>query len=529
VTEPSLETDSVVRGSMPLARRSIAFLGSLNLVAQVGDRLLVFGQIALVAAVFGVSAQADLFFLVSIVPLTIGSVVGEPLGRAFLTVLVRSGTRREGASVAAAGFLFTAGTLVALTTLYLAVAYPVVRSAEPAGSSDFSPWIIAGLMAPGLGLSAYLGAVLLWLHDYVWSALRAPLASAATLALIVVVAPVTHGVTWIVAAVSAGYVIGFAVLFGRVAFAIGGGWLLRTTRVALGQAWELRAKVVPPTLGGLLGGQAIVLLERTLAASLGPGAVALVSYARGIASAPTIVGAAMGAGAYPGLVRAEASDSQASMRQSFLSALRLTATVGGGIAAFLAVFGSGVASFLFERGAFELESANRVGVLLTAFAVSTAAGSLIAYLIQALYGVNRFAAVLYVQAATFATYVAAATVLRASFGLVGLAVGFSIAQTVGALTGALIVGRGLGLKPLVLLSRAAAPVAVGVLLTTAALIAYRVAVDRVGVSTEWRGVVRIGGGSVCLALSLATVLLVSGQSEGQRIRDLVRSRLFRRG
>lgn len=512
-----------------LGSRSIAFLGSLNFMTQVGDRLLVFVQIAFVAAVFGVSTQADLFFLVSIVPLTIGSVVGEPFGRAFLTLLVRTQSKAEGAALAAAGFFLTAVVLVGLTAIYLGLAFAVVRREAPAGSTDFAPWLLAGLIAPGLGLGVYLSAVLLWLHRYGWSALRAPLASLTALALIALAAVTTDGVTWIVAALAAGYVAGTVALLGPLAATLGGGWLLRPTRAALREAWALRGKVIPPTLGGMLGGQVIVLLERALAAPLGPGAVALVSYARGIAGAPTVVGTAMGAGAYPGLVRAEAADSQEYMRRSFLSSLRLTATVGGGIAAFFALFGSGLAAFLFERGAFQLESADRVGELLVAFAVSTAAGSLLGFLSHALYGINRFAAVLYVQAAAFATYVVAAFSLRESFGLTGIAVAFSVAQMVGALTGVLIVGRRLAIGPIELLRGAATPVAVGVFLTGVALVGYRVLVDTIDVPTGWRGAVRIGGGGLCLALALAGTLLLSGQSEGKRMREVLSRRLLRRG
>jgi len=44
-----------------LAARSSAFIGSVNLVAQVGDKLLSFGQIIVIAAVFGSTTRADTF------------------------------------------------------------------------------------------------------------------------------------------------------------------------------------------------------------------------------------------------------------------------------------------------------------------------------------------------------------------------------------------------------------------------------------------------------------------------------------
>ena len=464
------------------ARRSVAFLGSLNFVGQFADRLLTFGQVALLAAIFGTGTRADLFFLASIIPLTVGSSLGEPIARAFLTQLVRERTRAEATAVAAAGFLATLGVLLAVTALYLAAAAAIVPVDSPAGSHSLAPWVAAAAIGPAMGLAAYVSAVLLWLEHYTWAAARLPIGSAAGVVFLGVAATQTKDVAWFLLAWSLGYLVTVVALYARIARDLGAWWMFAHSRAARQRALALRRKLVAPTLGSILGGQVIVLVERALAASLGPGAVSLISYARGIAGAPTIVGTALGAGAYPALVRAEAAHAYDYLRSSVKSGLRLTILAGSGLALYLALFGTSLVSFFFQRGAFGNSSSDQVGRIVAAFAVSTAAGVVIGYLVQVIYGVDRFSAVLYVQVVVLFAYLIAVFAGRSWFGLTGLAIGFSVSQVVGVATACFLAARRIGLRLAELLRGVLLPAAAQSGLVAAAMLAYRAAIDLIGVS-----------------------------------------------
>ena len=74
-----------------------------------------------------------------------------------------------------------------------------------------------------------------------------------------------------------------------------------------GRSRSLWPKLSASAASGVIGGQVFVLIERILTAPLGVGAVASISYARGVAYTPAILGQAIGSGVYPSLLRAHAA------------------------------------------------------------------------------------------------------------------------------------------------------------------------------------------------------------------------------
>jgi putative peptidoglycan lipid II flippase len=438
--------------------RSISYLSIVNFAAQVGDRLFSFGQVAVIAALFGAGTNADIFFLASIVPLTIGAVIGEPLGRAFLTMLVKARDARDGAELAAAGFLLGVAATGAVTLLYLPVAWAVVRIAAPAGSSAIGPWFVFAALGPAMGSIYYLGAVLLWLERYELAALRIPLSSLSVLVAMIVASQRKGTDLSLAVAVAIGTVLALVLLYIAVARWLGILWGFKITRRAVREATASRGRLFGPVIGGIVGGQAVVLIERVLAAPLGIGAVATISYARGIAGAPAAVGVAMGAGTYPAVVRAQAIGARDYLQDSIVRGLRFTATVSVSIALLVGLFATNLVQVLFQRGQFVPSSTHRVATILAAFAVSTFASNLIGFLAQMLYGLDRFSALLWVQVAVFAAYLALAPGLRIVGGLVGLGIAFSLAQLAGAGTAYFLTSRRVSLDAKALRRRVVVPV-----------------------------------------------------------------------
>src|SRR5664279_128581 len=110
-------------------RRSATFIGSFTFAARIVERLGAFGQIAVIASIYGSSFVADRYFIASIVPLIIGGIMGEALSANIMPALVRRGA--DVGRLVAAGFWLAAGLLVVVTIAYVAVATVVVQRAAP--------------------------------------------------------------------------------------------------------------------------------------------------------------------------------------------------------------------------------------------------------------------------------------------------------------------------------------------------------------------------------------------------------------
>lgn len=507
-----------------IAPRTTAYIGSVNLVAQVADKLLSFAQIVVIAAVLGSSAGGDIFFLASIVPLTIGFVIGEPVGRAYMTLLVRTPAGAEARRLAASALTLTLAVLFAVTAVYDVVVVVLVKILTPAGSGDVWPWLAFSAVAPAMGVAGLLGGLLIWLHHYAWAAARVPLASAAGLVLLSVAVRSSDHLVWIGLALSGGYVVAAAVLWLRVAAALGARWPLAATRAGVVEAAAARGMLVGPAIGGAIGGQVIVTIERILAGTLGTGFVASISYARGIATAPTVLAQAVGASGYPRLVRAEAARDVAYLRESLTRGLRLSLYLGSACATFLILFGSDAVVAIFQRGHFAELATSETGRCLVAFGWSTLTGSLIVYLVSVIYGLGRFRAILWLELAVFGTYLVAAPVLRATDGLVGLAYAFAVAQAAGVVAAAAVCMRTVHLRPGMLVRTVLLPIAPLVIVLVAVLVGYRLLVDHVVIPIDLRGLTRAGGAGACLVIAGSAILLASPLPEAAQLRSALRRR-----
>jgi putative peptidoglycan lipid II flippase len=500
---------------------SSAFIGSVNLVGQIADKLLSFGQIVLIAAILGASPSADLYFLASIVPLTIGFVVGEPASRAFLTLLVRERDEKSAIALAASAFLLTLALTSVLTVAYDALAVVLVKVVTPAGSGDVWPWLAFSAIAPAMASAALLGGILTWRHEYAWAAARVPVASLSGLLLLGGAVLLTRDLIWIALALSAGYVIAAGALFVRVSVSLGGRWTATTSEESLRRAARARSMLIAPSIGGAIGGQVIVTIERVMAGTIGPGAVASISYARGIATAPIVFSQAVGASGYPRLVRAEAMGATEHLRESFLRGLRLSLYLGAAFSTYLVLFGPEAVATVLQRGEFGRDQSARVGGALVVLAAATFTGSLIVYLVSVIYGIGRFGAILWLELAIFGTYLVAAPLGLVFGGVRGLAFAFAFAQAAGVIAGSFIAASALRVRGRDLWLRVLRPVSPLVASVVGALAAYRLVVDHVAIRIGLRGDIRVGGALLCLVAMSCGVLFVSSLPEADQLRRFV--------
>ena len=421
-------------GSLPagrqFTRRSATFIGSFTFAGRVVERLGAFGQIALIASVYGSGYLADRYFIASIVPLIIGAILGEALSANILPALVRGQTDRAG--LVAGGFWFAAVLLTAVTGLYILVAAWVVPHETPAGSTTLGVWLAFAPIGVLLGLGGYLSGVLTYFEHYVWPPFRSAVSTIGGFVLTLLVLVFTHNLVWVAVAVSGGYALALAALVLEIRRAAGPRALTRPTREGAAAALSLAGGLTAPVLGGLIGGQIFVLIERALASTLGVGAVSNISYARGIAFTPVIAAQSVALGVYPGMVRAYEAGDLGHVRGGLLRGIRLTLFLALAFAAFFATFGHQTISVLLERGAFGAQSATEVGRILAAFSLGLLGNMMMIFAARVFYAVDYFRAGAWSQVFALAVYGVAALPMRAAWGTTGLALAFGVAEVGGA-------------------------------------------------------------------------------------------------
>lgn len=499
--------------------RSATFIGSFALAGRALERAATFAQIILIASVYGAAFEADVYFAASIVPLMIGTVGGEALAASLLPRLVRRDDRDLG--LVSAGLWIVLGSLLVASACYAALLWPLAEWRLGGDASRLAPWLAFLPIAVCAGLAAYLGAVLLRLERYVWPAFRSGVAALAALLLTGFVLTVTHDLTWVAAAASAGYAIALALLIAEVVHVIGFSWLRPPSRRDLHDALAARRNAAAALGAGLLGGQLFVLLERALAAAFPAGAIAVISYARGIAFTPNVVGQSIAAGIYPEMVRAHEADERERVVQRFFHGLRLTLFVSVSFATLFALFGPNLVGFLLQRGAFDGDSTSDVGRVLSAFAVALVGSMLVILGSRVFYSIDFFRATVWVQAAALAVYATAALPLRGAWGIAGLAAAFAVAQLTAGVLATVLAARKLEIEPWQVVRRGCLPGLRLGLRVAFALLLFRLVVETkwFEVPTEWKGVLMVGGSVAVLLFTAAKALWSSGWPESRGMKE----------
>jgi peptidoglycan biosynthesis protein MviN/MurJ (putative lipid II flippase) len=508
-----------LRAALAPPERSSTYISTFALAGRGVERLAQFFQIVLVASVYGSALEADVYFAASIVPIMIGTIVGESLASSLLPSLVRR--RADVAGLVAAGFWWSVGLIGILTALYVAALVPVVHWRFDGDYGHLAPWLAFAPVGLALGLSAFLGAVLLQLERYALAALRVAAAAVAALAATGSVIVFTHDLVWVAAAVSLGYLLSFALLATEVGRALGIRSFGVPARADLAEARRSWRNLTAGVTSGILGGQVFVLLERLLAATFGTGGIALVSYARGAAFTPNVVGQSIAAGLYPAMMRAHEGDDRERLVQRFFHGVRLSLFAGVSFAAFFALFGENLVGFLFQRGAFGGDATDQVGRVLSAFAPALVGSMLLIFASRVFYSTDYFRAAVWSQGVALVVYLAAALPLRAAWGIAGLAAAFSVAELVAGVFALTLASRRLGLEAWPVVRRGVVPGVRLALRVALALVLFRLAVETrwFEVPQGWKGALMVGGSTVVFLFTATKALWQSGWPESRRLKE----------
>lgn len=488
------------------------------LAGRMLERAGAFGQILLIAAVLGSTTRADLYFIASIVPLLIGNVVGEALAAVVLPRAAREGD--AGArQVFSAGMWIAALVLLALTVVYLVAVAVFVPQTTPAGTASLLPWIAFAPVGFFFGLGTYCAAPLLHYERYVWPALRSAAATIVGLALTAVVVALGGGVVWIGLAVSTGYGVALLLLvieivsIGRIAV------FAPPTRWALREVLSLWRKLSASAASGVIGGQVFVLIERALTAPLGVGAVASISYARGVAYTPAILGQAIGSGVYPSLLRAHAAAAADYVRGRFVSGLRLTLFVTAVSGAYLALYSTEIAEVLFGRDAVTETSLVAVQQCLLAFSLALLGWMLTIYASRLFGALNLFRGLVLQEVVALVVYLAIVFPLRDALGVPGVALAFAIGQVVGGIASTVDIAQRLDIRLSAIVVKAGLPAVARAVPVVLALGVVKVGF---GVGTDLPSLVVAIAGAITAAGVAAAILWPADWEELDSMRSFLR-------
>jgi peptidoglycan biosynthesis protein MviN/MurJ (putative lipid II flippase) len=227
------------------------------------------------------------------------------------------------------------------------------------------------------------------------------------------------------------------------------------------------------------------------------------------------------------MVREHARDKVHHVRLRLLRGVRLTLFFGVAVGAFLALFGPNLVGFLLQRGAFGSDEVARVGPALSAFALGLAGSVLVIFLARVFQSIDFFRATVWTQATILVSYVALAYPLRETWGLVGLAIAFGIAQMLGAFVAVALAVWRLDVPRAAFVAEAVRPALDRAATVVLVLAGYRVLLELVDVPVALTGVAYVGGSTLLLLALSAALLWTSDWAESRRTVQAVRSLLRR--
>jgi putative peptidoglycan lipid II flippase len=216
---------------------------------------------------------------------------------------------------------------------------------------------------------------------------------------------------------------------------------------ALGMRYHRRAGAATPgvrQVGRLLGprlfGQSAwqlnLIAVGSFASTLGAGAVAANGYALQLMMLPHgLFALSLGTVIFPQLARHHAAGDQEALRATALGAVRHVLFLALPAAVLLAVLRLPLLRALFQRGAFDAGSATLTAEALAFYALGLAAFAAAEIIVRTFYAMHDTRTPVYVGIGAVAANIALGwTLLRLGLGLGGLALAFSLANTLEAIT-----------------------------------------------------------------------------------------------
>lgn len=337
--------------------RNAALLGGGTVLVK----LLALAKDWLVARSFGAGDALDAYLVAFLIPSFAVAVVAHSFGPALLPTYVRVG-REQGAhaarSLATAALLAATGFLVAVTVALVLTAPVMLRlvgsgfdDAKLALAHELLYQMVIVLVASGI--SAVLAAVLNAHERFAVPALAA-LAVPAGMVVMLLTSEDRWGIQSLAAGTSLGFVAECLILS---AITIGSGFLsLPKPGMLTGNLREVVHQYWPMVTGTLLMSSSMVV-DQSMAASLGSGNVSILNYAgKLVALVLAVVAASLSTALFPRFSHLIAAGEWDELRRMLVRFSRGVLIVSVPVVIGLSLVGESLVRLVFERGAFTAET-----------------------------------------------------------------------------------------------------------------------------------------------------------------------------
>ncbi len=407
-------------------------LGIASLLSRVAglvrDRLL--------ASHFGAGAALDTYYAAFRWPDALYNllIVGA-LTAGFIPVLTecREQEGEEGAAHFAGRTLSLVAVVMLCVCVFLIIAAPWMVPATVSGFSSVQAaetTTLTRIMAVSpllLALSAVMGGVLQATKRFVAFALAPVFYNLGIIFGIVCLAP-SFGIRGVA----------FGVVIGAAFHVLIQAWSVlraRALRLALPKRHDLRLRrllvLMGPRTIGLAITQLNLLILLALASSLGDGSVSVLSFANNVQSVPLgLIGISFAVAALPALAEAAAKQDRQQTTRLVTTVTRQVLFLIIPLAAWLILLRAQVVRLLLGQGAFDWNDTRQTALLVGWFAVSLPAQALVPLFARVWYAYQNAHIPLLVGVIAEVVNIAAAFLLRAHFGVAGLAIAFSLAAVV---------------------------------------------------------------------------------------------------
>jgi putative peptidoglycan lipid II flippase len=355
-------------------RRIFAAMVAVGVATLLG-KVIAMGRDVAVASFFGTSDAVDAFFIALAVPSYVSQVLTGSLPVALIPIYLRV-QERHGAPAAGrllSSLVVVAAALVAAASAVLALAAPFVlplAGATFGGEKLELTQRLFLIILPAIfisGISGILAGVLNAHERFVLAAVTPAFMAVTSMAFLLIA-----GHQWGVYALAIGFAAGY------LAEALVLGWAVRRQNLFASTDWRVwRHPEVREVLGQyapLLVGAALMssspLIDQTMAASLGAGKVAALSYGSKIVTAGLGIGiTAVTTAIFPHFSKMVATEDWTAVRHTLRTYSRLVLAGTIPTVILIVVFSNAIIRVLFERGAFLASDTETVAQIQRLFAL----------------------------------------------------------------------------------------------------------------------------------------------------------------
>jgi len=389
-----------------------------------------------VASYFGTSDAVDAYFIALTVPTFAINVLAGSIPAALIPAYLRV---RERDGVAGAGrllgnVLMLAGTAIGVSCLVLALLAPVLM---PIVGARFSTEKLALtqhlflLVLPGVlvsGISGMFAAVLNSHERFLLAAATPAFMSIFSIAFLIAAAD-RWGIYALAIGLTAGYVAELAVL----TWSLQSRNLLTVPRRASWRDPDVQlvlGQYAPLVIGGAVMSSS-PLIDQAMAASLGPGSVAQLSYASRLVTAGLGIGVtALSTAIFPHFSRMVAAGDWSGLRHTLRTYSRLGLVAGALVVLAIVAFSEPLVRLVFERGQFVASDTRAVAHVQALYALQIPFYVLGIVGVQLLHAISANRVLMWVSIGNFFTNIIGNYIFMRLWGVAGIAAATSMVYAI---------------------------------------------------------------------------------------------------